>query len=153
MEYIEGVFRQHSPNTYIEVVDASLEELVKTCRRAFIWIGIHSTIGIPTAFIYYLIAKAILSNISISIPIFSMVFRLAIWVGPILIALYVVLRVVKYYVSKVLSPIRDQKVVNRVIELVSSDYSVLIIRGREHVNYLKEELEIHGIHCEVLNTS
>ena len=47
--------------------------------------------------------------------------------------------------------IRDAKLINRVQELVSQGYKVLIVRGKGHVDYIVSELRRRGVECEVLS--
>ena len=47
--------------------------------------------------------------------------------------------------------IRDAKLINRVQELVSQGHKVLVVRGKEHVDYIVRELRRRGVECEVLN--
>jgi hypothetical protein len=50
-----------------------------------------------------------------------------------------------------LSPIRDRKLIDRVVELVGGGHGVLIVRGKMHVEYIVEELRKQDVACEILN--
>jgi len=135
----------------VEFVDASLEELVATHRREFTVMSASSAAFLVAAAYatYYILftpgARGLPADLT-SLLIFVLV-NLA---APVVAAVVVFLILALYALNKLI-PARDRRLVDRVVELVKRGYSVLVVRGRGHVAYDREELRKRGVDCEVLD--
>jgi len=140
MAYVRDFFASRDPRVRVEFVDASLEELVATHRREFTMISASSVALLEAAAYatYYTLlapdARGLLADPTI----------------PVVAATAVFLILVVDVLFKLISA-RDQRLVDRVVELVRRGYSVLVVRGRGHVAYDREELRKRGVDCEVLD--
>jgi hypothetical protein len=144
MEYVAAFFRRRDPQVRVEVVDASLEELVEVGRGVFLRLTALAMV-IKVAFpllLIYLILRMTQPNVLLGVIIIGIC---AFVVGTVL-----ALASVKAFYYQ-LSPIRDRKLIDRVVELVSGGHGVLIVRGKMHVEYIVEELRKQDVACEILN--
>jgi len=145
MEYVRDFFASRDPRVRVEFVDASLEELVATHRREFIMMSISSMYFLAVAL--YVICHSLLApslrSLSIihitTLALYALVLAL---IPAIVIYLKALLKLI---------PARDRKLVDRVVELARRGRRVLVVRGRGHVPYIREELRKRGVDCEVLN--
>jgi len=142
MEYVRGFFASRDPRVRVEFVDASLEELVATRRREFIRMSV--------SFAIFLVA----TGYTTCYTLFALSFRSPLTALTLFVLAVLALALVIVVYLKALPeliPARDRKLVDRVVELVRCGYRVLVVRGRGHVPYIREELRKRGVDCEVLN--
>jgi len=133
MAYVRDFFASRDPRVRVEFVDASLEELVATHRREFIVMSASSAaflVAAAYATCYTLLTRDARGLLATPALFSSLIFL--------------------YALAKLISA-RDQRLVDRVVELVRRGYSVLVVRGRGHVAYDREELRKRGVDCEVLD--
>jgi len=162
MEYVRDFFASRDPRTSMETADASLEELVEARKELFVIMVIPAviiTVALPYAL--YVMLCFLLYGFSLLLPYLGLVREPliicglnVISVGLVGLALgFLTIVVARLFIRIVLklSSIRDRKLVDRVVELVRKGHKVLVVRGREHVPYIREELRKRGVDCEVLN--
>jgi hypothetical protein len=147
MEYVAAFFRRRDPQVRVEVVDASLGELVEVGRGVFLRLT-ASAMVIKATFallLVHLVLTMTQPNVLLSATIIGICGFLFIVFAAILAPASV--KALHYQ----LSPIRDRKLIDRVVELASGGHGVLIVRGKKHVGYIVEELRRQGVACEILN--
>jgi hypothetical protein len=125
----------------VEVVDASLDEVFS--ERL---VNLRCSLRLCGKVAVFLITVLIVLLYACIIS------RLYVYVAAIVfLILYILLKCVKQ-LSEDINDFRDSKVVRRAKELIEMSYSVLIVRGKRHVPFLKSELQKHSIICEVHET-
>jgi len=162
MEYVRDFFASRDPRISVETADASLEELVEARKELFVIMVIPAvviTVVLPYAL--YVMLCFLLYGFSLLLSYLGLVREPLmicelnmISVGLAGLALgFLTIVAARFFIRIVLelSSIRDRKLVDRVVELVRCGYRVLVVRGRKHVPYIREELRKRGVDCEVLN--
>ena len=146
MEYVRGFFASRDPRVRVEFVDASLEELVATHGREFIMMSISSAYFLAVAL--YVICHSLLAPSLRSLST-THITTLALYSALVLALIPAIVIYLKALLK--LIPARDRKLVDRVVELARRGRRVLVVRGRGHVPYIREELRKRSVDCEVLN--
>ena len=147
MEYVRDFFASRDPRVRVEFVDASLEELVATRRRELIRMSISSAYFLVVAL--YVTYRSLPASSLRSLST-THITTLALYSALVLVLIPAIVIYLKALLE--LIPARDQKLVDRVVELVRRGRRVLVVRGRGHVPYVREELRKQGADCEVLNS-
>lgn len=123
----------------VEVVDTSLGGLVEVNKRVFLVLTVLATVmALALAFLLaYLVHLVLLIlNMAQSGLLMGVDGIRSFQVSALALLLALVAYVIAFYK---LSPIRDRRLIDRVVELVSGDHGVLIVRGRMHVKHIVEE--------------
>jgi hypothetical protein len=150
----------------VEVADASILEIYEKKREAFAKSFKRfalALIGLPALLITLVVAIFAVGLLLRGFPpSLSLLFK-ALFLT--LIALSNPLLHVPIVVSSVLAPIalcretfmreanniRDSKVVERVCELVAKRYNVLVVRGKQHVKFIAQELQKRRVPYEIVH--
>jgi len=133
----------------VEVADASLNEVFSTqlVNLGHI-LGVCNKIAVSLLIVIIgLIYVYIISGLYFYEPYFYVMVIAMI----VAIILYIILKCFKLFAEGI-KEFRDAKVIKRTKELVEMGYNVLIVRGKQHIEYLSNELRKHSIVCEVYVT-
>jgi hypothetical protein len=152
MEYVASFFRRRDPQVRVEVVDASLGELVEVSKRVFLVLTVLATVmAVALAFLLAYPVRLVLLILNTAQSGLLLgadgirSFQASALALPLALAAYVI-------ALYKLSSIRDRKLIDRAVELVSGGHDVLIVRGGMHVKHIVEELRRRGVACEILNS-
>ena len=148
MEYVREYAKKMGKKIEIEVVDASLSEvflkglpeLEESSRSCIKLIALLIVVSVFVFLCYWAsyIVKVSDSRM-VMLSCLTLILLLPIISPTICTAIFV----------KRINDFRDSKVVKRASELIGIGYSVLIVRGKTHVEFISNELQKHDIVCEI----